>query len=49
MSKDIKNLKSNLREVEYPENSSRGKQAENRSKSRGREMGEPVNLRLEGL
>ena len=45
MSKELKNLS----EVEYPENSSRGKQVENRRQSRGREMGEPENLGLEGL
>ena len=49
MSKELKNLKTNLSEVEYPENSWRGKQAENRSKSRGREMGEQGNLGLGGL
>ena len=49
MSKDIKNLKSDLRQVEFPNNPAMGKRTENRSKSRGREMGDQENLGLEGL
>ena len=40
MSKELKNLKTNLIEAQHPKNSSRGIQAEYRSRSRNSEIGE---------
>ena len=47
--KELKNLRTNLNETQFPENSSRGIRAKTRSKSRNRENNNPDHLDMEGL
>ena len=49
MSKELKNLRTNLSEAQYPEDTSRGIWAKARNKSQNRESGEPEELDMESF